>query len=148
MRRSSIGLPLQPSYSPHDDGGDMQFNDDSLFEAEELPSPGRVSDQQQQTPRRPNRSNVFQDDDDDDDEVPQARSKGKAKAMNGDHDGGSVEEEIAQGLEDVDMREVDESDEVTPKKKPKEKRPRKKRVSVEIPCKSSLLRRHKFRANF
>lgn len=125
----------------------MQFNDDSLFEAGELASPGRVSDQQQQTPRRPNRFNVVQDDDDDD-EVPQARSKGKAKATNGDHDGGSVEEEIAQGLEDVDMREVDENDEVTPKKKPKENRPRKKSVSVEIPCKSSLLQRHQCRANF
>ena len=139
MRRSSIGLPLRPSYSPHDDGDDVPFNDDSLFDggddAEVLESPGRVSDQQQQTPRRPNRSNAVQDDDDED--VPRSRSKGKAKATYEDRDGGSIEDEIAQGLEDVDMREEDENNEVTPKKKPKEKRPRKKRASAEIPCNSS-----------
>lgn len=142
MRRSSIGLPLRPSYSPHDDGGDVPFNDDSLFDgggdADVLESPGRVSDQQQQTPRRPNRSNVVQDDDDDDDEnLSKARSKGKAKATNGNHDGEDMEEDIAQGPEDVDMQD-DKNDEVTPKKKPKEKRPRKKRASAEMPCKSSL----------
>jgi hypothetical protein len=125
----------------------MRFNDDSLFDggddADELESPGRVSDQQQQTPRRPNRSNVVQDDDDED--LPNTRSKGKAKAMNGNHDEEENEDEIAQGLEDVDMREDDENDEVAPKTKPKEKRPRNKRASVEMPCKSSLLPRRKCR---
>jgi len=150
MRRSSIGLPLRPSYSPHDDGGNVPFNDDDLFDgggdADELESPGRVSDQQQQTPRRPNRSNVIQDDDDEN--LPQTRSKGKAKATNGNHDGEDIEEEFAQGLEDVDMREHDEDDEVTPTKKPKEKGPRRKRASAEMPCKSSLLPRRNCRANF
>jgi len=150
MRRSSIGLPLRPSYSPHNDGGDVPFDDDLLFDgdgdAEELESPGRVFGQHQQTPRRPNRSNVVQDDEDED--VPRARFKGKAKATNGDHDRGGVEEEIAQGLDDVDMREEDENDEVTPKKKPKEKRPRKKRASAETPCTCSLLPRRNCRANF
>ena len=128
----------------------MPFGDDLLFDedgdAEELESPSRVPGRQRQTPRRPNRSNVVQDDDDED--VPRARFKGKTKATNEDHDGGGVEEEIAQGLEDVDMREEDENDEVTPKKKPKEKRPRKKRVSAETPCKCSLLPRRNCRANF
>jgi centromere protein C len=50
-------------------------------------------------------------------------------------DGEDVEEEIAHGLQDVEMQQEDEDEdeEVTPKKKPTEKRPRKKRVLAEIP---------------
>jgi len=138
MRRSSIGLPLRQLYSPHDGGGDVPFDDDAIFDgddAEEFSSPIRASGRQQQTPRQRGHSNVVHDDDDDDENLSKARSKGKAKATNDDRDGGEDEEEIAQGLEDVDMQQ-DEDDEVTPKKKPKEKKPRKKRASLEVPCKS------------
>jgi hypothetical protein len=138
MRRSSIGLPLRQSYSPLDGGGDVPFDDDAVFDedvdAEEPDSPIRASGRQQQTPRQRGHSNIVHDDDDEN--LPNARSKGKAKAINDDRDGGGFEEEIVQGLEDVDMQQEDEEDEVTPKKKPKEKNPRKKRALLDAPCKS------------
>lgn len=140
MRRSSIGLPLRQSYSLHDGSGDVPFDDDAVFDGDEDPdaeepeSPIRASRRQQQTPRHRGHSNVVHDSDDEN--VPNARSKGKAKATNDDHDEGEVEEEIAQGIEDVDMQQEDEDDEVTPKKKPKEKKPRRKRALFEVPCKS------------
>jgi hypothetical protein len=140
MRRSSIGLPLRQSYSPHDGGSDVPFDDGGIFDQEEdvedPESPFRASERQQQTPRRGNRFNVVQDSDNEN--VPRARSKGKAKATTDDHDGEDVEEEIVQGLEDVDMQQEDEDNEVTPKKRPKEKKPRKKRALLEVPCKSPL----------
>ena len=117
----------------------MQFDDDADLagsgdaDAEEPESPIRASGHQQQTPRRGSHFNAVQDSDDEN--MSKARSKGKTKATNGDHDG-DVEEEIAQGLEDVDMQQVDDDEVVTPKKKPKEKRPRKKRTSLEDPCMS------------
>lgn len=61
------------------------------------------------------------------------RSKNKAKARNGIHEGEDVEEEIARDLHDVETQQEDEDEDPTPKKKPKEKRPRKR--AVDIPCK-------------
>lgn len=140
MRRSSIGLPLRPSYSPHAGGGGVSFNDDALLDGdddvEELESPRRASERQLQTPRRTNHSNTVQDDDE---SPPKARSKGKEKATNHNHDEGDVEEEIVRGLEDVDMQQEDEDNEVTPKKKPTEKRPRKKRATPEVLRKSPFI---------
>ncbi len=117
----------------------MTFDDDALFdsggEAEEPESPRRGSERQPQTPRA-SRVNVIQDGDDE--SVPRARSKGKEKATNQSRRGRDVEveEEIAQGLEDVDMQQGDEDDEVTSKKKPTEKRSRKKRALPDVTCKS------------
>jgi hypothetical protein len=117
----------------------VSFDDDGIFDQEEdvedPESPIRASERQQQTPRRGNHSNMVHDSDNEN--VPRARSKGKAKATTDDHDGADIEEEIVQGLEDVDMQQ-DEDDEVTPKKRPKEKKPRKKRALLEVPCKSPL----------
>jgi centromere protein C len=138
MRRSSIGLPLRPSNSPADfDDGDMPFDDDDMIldegghreESESLKSPSK----QPQTPRRVGTSNVFQDDEDP--SGPNPRSKGKTNSRKENQGGEDVEEEIAQGLQDVEMQQENEDEEVTPKKKPTEKRPRKKRVLVEVPRK-------------
>ena len=139
MRRSSIGLPLQLSNSPPDFDGDVPFDDDDdgiLGEGgdpEEPESPSSPS-KQPQTPRRVGTSNAFQNGEDS--SRPNPRSKGKASARKENQDREDVEEEIAQGLQDVEMRQEDEDEdeEVTPKK-PTEKRPRKKRVLAEIPRK-------------
>ena len=117
MRRSSIGLPLQPSNSPPDFDGDVPFDDDDgIFDEggdpEEPESPSSPS-KQPQTPRR----------------------VGKTNARKENQGGEDVEEQITQGLEDVEMQQEDEDEEVTPKKKPAEKRPRRKRVLAEIPRK-------------
>jgi len=126
MRRSSIGLPLRPSYSQ--DGGDDMTFDDAFFDgdgaSEEPESPRRGFEQRQQTPRG-SHVNVIQDGDDE--SVLEAPSKGKEKATNENHDGGNVEKEISQGLENVDTQRRNEDDEATPKKKPTKKRSRKKR---------------------
>jgi hypothetical protein len=126
MRRSSIGLPLQPSDSP-DLGGDAPFDDDDgLFDrgadGEEPESPTTPS-KQPQTPRRAGPSNAVQHSEDTG--TPKARSKSKAKERNEDHDGEEVE-----GLEDAEVPQEDEDREVTPKK-PKRSRKR----AVEVPCK-------------
>jgi hypothetical protein len=63
---------------------------------------------------------------------PKPRSKNARKEN---QDGENVEEEITQGLQDVEMQQEDEDEEITPKKKPTEKRTRKKRVLAEIPRK-------------
>lgn len=113
LRRSSIGLPLRPSNSPLDVGSDVPPFDDGRFldgdDDAEPESPGRFSRQ---------------------------LLKGKAKVTNEDPDREGVGEEIAQGLEDIEMNQRDEDEEVTPKKIPTKKRPRKKRALPEIPCKS------------
>jgi hypothetical protein len=133
MRRSSIGLPLRPSNSPPDFGGDAPFDDDDMIldEGGEPESPSSPS-KQPQTPRRVGTSNVFQDGEDSSRPKPRSRSKTDARKEN--QNGEDVEEEIAQGLQDVEMQQEDEDEEVTPTKKPTEKRPRKKRVLAEIPC--------------
>lgn len=133
MRRSSIGLPLRPSSSP-DFGGDAPFDDDDMILDEggnpEEPEEPRSPSKQPQTPRRVDTSNVLQDGEDT--SRPKPRSKGKTKEN---QDGGGVEDEISQGLQDVEMQQEDEDEEITPTKKPTEKRRRKKRVSAEMPCK-------------
>ncbi|KAI9510269.1 Mif2/CENP-C like-domain-containing protein [Russula earlei] len=136
LRRSSIGLPLRFSNSPPDAGDDVPFHDDDLIfdgvddDLEDPESPSGPS-KQPQTPRRLNHSNAVQNDEDET-PAPTARSKGKAKATNGNHRGEDVEEEISRGLEDVEMQQEDEDEEVVPKKKPAG-RPRKKRALPEIP---------------
>jgi len=60
--------------------------------------------------------------------MPRSKSKRNARKENQD-----VEEEIAQGLQDVDVQQEDEDEEVTSKKKDTEKRSRRKRVLAEIP---------------
>jgi hypothetical protein len=132
MRRSSIGLPLRPSNSPPDFGGDVPFDDDDMIPEEggdpESPSPSK----QPQTPRRVGTSNVFQDGEDP--STPRVRSKNKADARKENLDGEDVEDEIGQGLQDVEMQQEDEDEEVTPTKEPT-KRARKKKVLAEIPRK-------------
>jgi hypothetical protein len=134
MRRSSIGLPLRPSNSPPDVGGDVPFDDDDRFldedaDLEELESP-RSPSKQLQTPRRVGTSNAVQDGEDPNTPMPRSKSKTNARKENQD-----VEEEIAQGLQDVEMQQEDEDEEVTPEKKHTEKRSRRKRVLAEIPGK-------------
>ena len=133
MRRSSIGLPLQPS--PPDAGDDVPFDDnDDIFddgadgEEPESPSPSK----QQQTSRRIGLSNGIQNGEDA--STPKARSKGKAKARDESHDGEDEDEEAGRDLNDAEMQQEDE--EPTPKKKPTGKRPRKR--AVEFPCKKPL----------
>lgn len=140
MRRSSIGLPLRPSTSPPDFRGNVPFDDENGIldegdDPEEPESPSGPS-KQPQTPRRVDASSVFQNGDDS--SRPRPRSKSKANARQENQDGGDVEEEIDQGLQDVEMQQVDEDEEVTPKK-PAEKRPRKKRVLAEIPRKKPFV---------
>ncbi|KAI0277716.1 Mif2/CENP-C like-domain-containing protein [Russula aff. rugulosa BPL654] len=124
--------PLRPSNSPPDFGGDAPFDDDDMIldEGGEPESPSSPS-KQPQTPRRVGTSNVFQDGEDSSRPKPRSRSKTDARKEN--QNGEDVEEEIAQGLQDVEMQQEDEDEEVTPTKKPTEKRPRKKRVLAEIP---------------
>jgi hypothetical protein len=140
MRRSSIGLPLRPSNSPPDFGGDVPFDDDDgvLDEGGDLEEPESPSgpSKQPQTPRRAGTSNGLQNGEDS--SRPRPRSKSKTNARQEDQDGEDVEEEIAQGLQDAEMQQEDEDEEVTPKKKLTEKRPRKKRVLAEIPRKKPL----------
>jgi hypothetical protein len=138
MRRSSIGLPLRLSNSPPDFEGDVPFDDDGILDEggdPEGPESSSSPSKQPQTPRRVGTSNGFQDVADS--SRPKPRSKSKANASKENQDGEDVEEEIAQGLEDVEMQREDEDEEVTPKK-PTEKRPRKKRVLAEIPRKKSF----------
>ena len=131
MRRSSIGISLQPS--PPGAGGDVP-SDDDIFdggadeEEPESPSPSK----QQQTSRRIGASNAVQDGEDV--STPKARSKGKAKARDENHDGKDNDEDAGRDLNDAEMQQEDE--EPTPKKKPTGKRPRKK--AVEFPCKRPL----------
>jgi hypothetical protein len=128
MRRSSIGLPLQPSDSPPDLGGDVPFDDDRLFDggadAEEPESPTTPSKQPQTPRRRAAPSNAVQDSEDTG--TPKARSKSKAKERDEDHDGEEVE-----ALEDAEVPQEDEEKEATPVKKPKRSRKR----AVEVLCK-------------
>lgn len=123
MRRSSIGLPLRSVDSSPDFGGDAPFDDDERNfdegdDPEEPEEPGSPS-KQLQTPRRAGTSNV---------------SKSKTNARKENQDREDVEEELVQGLQDVEMQQEDEDEDVTPKK-PTEKRARKKRVLAEIPRK-------------
>lgn len=134
MRRSSIGLPLRSSNSPPDFDGDVPFDvEDGILDEggdpEEPESPTSPS-KEPQTPRRVGTSNVFKDDEDPSKSNP--RSKSKTNTRKEDQNREEAEEEIAQGIQDIEMQE-DEDEEVTPKKKPTEKRPRKKRVLAEIP---------------
>jgi len=131
MRRSSIGLPLQLSNSPPDFDGDVPFDDDDGIldeggDPEESSSPSK----QPQTPRRVGNSNVFRDGEGS--SRPMPRSKGKANARKENQGGEDVEDEMAQGLQDVEMQQEDEDEEITPTKKPAERRPRKKRVLAEV----------------
>ena len=133
MRRFSIGLPLRPSNSPPDFDGDVPFDDNGgIFDDGGDPEEPSSPSKHPQTPRRVGTSNVFQDGEDS--SRPEPRLKSKTNARKENQDGEDVEEEIAQGLQDVEMQQEDGDEEVTPKK-PTEKRPRKKRVSVEIPRK-------------
>jgi hypothetical protein len=112
-------------------GGDAPFDDDDMNIDEggdpEEPESPRSPSKQPQTPRRIGTSNVLE---------PPPRSKNKTSARKENQDGGDAEEEIAQGLQEVEMQQEDEDEdeEVTPTKKPA-KRPRKKRVLAEIPRK-------------
>jgi hypothetical protein len=120
MRRSSIGLPLRPSTSPPDFRGNVPFDDeDGILDEDDDPEEPESSSgpsKQPQTPRRVGTSSVFQ---------------------NG-ADSSRPRPQITQGLQDVEMQQVDEDEEVTPKK-PAEKRPRKKRVLAEIPRKNPFV---------
>ena len=128
MRRSSIGLP-RPSRSPSDIGSDVPFDDDDdngIFDggdADEPESPTRSPSKQQQTPRRVGLSNGVQDSEDV--SMPEARSKGKAKTRDEDHDVEDVEEVNGRDLHDIEVQQ-DDDEEATPKKKPTEKRRRKR----------------------
>jgi hypothetical protein len=113
---------------PFDDDDDM-IPDDGGGDPESPTSPSK----QPQTPRRVGTSNVFQDGEDP--STPTPRSKYKTDARKGNLDGEDEEDEIAQGLQDVEMQQEDEDEEVTPTKKPTEKRTRKKKVLAEIPRK-------------
>ncbi len=138
MRRSSIGLPLRPSNSSPDLGGDAPFDDDDrIFDggADTEEPESRSPSKQQQTPRRGGTSNAVQDGEDPSTPNPRSKSKTNARKGNQEED---FEEEIGQGLHDVEMQQEDEEEEPTPKKKPTEKRPWKKKVLVEIPCKKTF----------
>lgn len=134
MRRSSIGLPPRPSTSPPFFRGDVPFDDDDMIldeggDPESPRSPSKLP----QTPRRVGTSSVFQDGEDSG--RLNLRSKSEMGARNGDQ-GEDVEDEIAQGVQDVEMQQEDGHEEVTPTKDPAEKRKRKKKVLAEIPRKN------------
>jgi hypothetical protein len=134
MRRSSIGHPLRSPHSP-DAGDEAPFDQDADLEE---PEPRSRLSRQRETPRRA-RLSISEDG-----SSPNARSKGKRKATEGNDDaeGDNRGDEIAQGLDDVEMQQEDEDEEVTeppPKKKPAEKRPRKKKDSPVVPCKYSFI---------
>ena len=111
----------------------MPFDDDDMVLDEggepESPSPSK----QRQTVQRAGASNSFQDGEDP--SRPKSRSKSTTNARKENQGGDDVEEEITEGLQDVEMQQEDEDEDVTPTKKPTEKRPRKKRVLTEIPRK-------------
>jgi hypothetical protein len=142
MRRSSIGHPLRSSHAPPDASDDALFGDSGggggLFDGDidmESPEPRSRLSGQHETPRQARLSHS------EDESSPNTRSKGKRKATR-ENDGGDnqVEEEIAQGPDDVEMQQEDEDEEVAEppsQKKPAEKRPRKKRELPVVPCKGS-----------
>jgi hypothetical protein len=145
MRRNSMDSTLHTSYVhldlPDDDPFDVDNDVENIEIDAEMEDSGSRSktSRQQATARRANTTNAVQSEsDDDDDNVPRAQSKGKARMETQDEDD-VVEEEISRGLSDVEMQQ-DEDEEVVespPKKPPKEKKPRKKRVLAEVPCKST-----------
>ncbi|KAI0273529.1 Mif2/CENP-C like-domain-containing protein [Gloeopeniophorella convolvens] len=143
-RRSSLGLPNSYAPDPEDDmpfddggGGDL-FEEDMDIEESESRSKFSV---RQATPRRPGPPNIDEDESEAEEEEAASRSrlKGKAKATDEvveEEDDNAVEEEIANGLDDVDMQPVDEEEEAEeppPKKKAPEKKPRQKRKIAAVP---------------
>ncbi|KAI0256597.1 Mif2/CENP-C like-domain-containing protein [Lactifluus subvellereus] len=116
---------------PFDDGGGGGGLFDQDADMEE-PEPRSRPSRPPETPRR-TRLSISEDD-----SSPNARSKGKRKATEGNDDaeGDNRVEEVAQGVDDVEMQQEDEDEEVTeppPKKKRAEKRPRKNKDLSAVP---------------
>ncbi|KAI0306664.1 Mif2/CENP-C like-domain-containing protein [Multifurca ochricompacta] len=133
MRRASIGSPLRSPRAPPDIGIYPSIDDGGggvLSESDadiEEPEPPSKRSRYQKTPRRASFSIISQDSDGEN--LPSPRSKGKREVTRknqreeGDDE---VEKEIAQGLDDIEMDQVEEITEPPPKKKPAEKRPPKR----------------------